>query len=116
MVYFTPFFSPPQVHHADNNFLMLCIEACYSFGFVFVICEVCQRVSLAFDDLNDRVFEFDWYLFPAIVKKMLPTIMLFAQQPIIFQCFGSFSCSREAFKQVSSLIELIFFWLNRYRL
>lgn len=110
-IFYAFFLYRPQIHHADNilMLLILALEACYAFGFVFVICELCQRVSNAFNDLNDKVFEFNWYLFPATVKQMLPTIMLYAQQPIVFQCFGSFSCSREAFKQVSFCFTLYIF-------
>lgn len=82
--------------------MLLFFQACYAFGLIFVVCELSQRVTNAFEDLNDVIAEFNWYLFPSKLKKMLPTIMIVAQQPIEFECFGSISCSREAFKKVCS--------------
>lgn len=74
---------------------------CYAFGTLFVACELGQRASNAFDEINDVIGQFDWYLFPDELKKILPIIMQFAQRPVDVEFFGSISCSREVFKRVS---------------
>lgn len=82
--------------------MILGFEAFYAFGLVFMLCELCQRVSNAFTDINDVLEALDWYLLPAEVKQLLPIIIQFSQQPIVFEYFGTFSCDREAFKKVST--------------
>lgn len=77
------------------------VEACYAFGTVFVVCELSQRASNAFEEIDDKIGETDWYLFPAGIKRMLPTIILNLHQPVVLKCFGSTLCSREAFKMVN---------------
>lgn len=36
------------------------------------------------------------------VQKILPTILIHAQQPINIHCFGSIPCNRETFKKVKA--------------
>lgn len=71
-----------------------------SFGLVFTACELCQRVSDAFEEIDDVIDQLDWYKYPSDIKRMLPMIMINAQEPTIIECFGSISCSRMVFKQV----------------
>lgn len=44
--------------------------------------------------------QFDWYLMPADIQRMLPIIVNFAQQPVYIVCFGSAACDRDTFKYV----------------
>ena len=74
--------------------------ACYAFGMVFMICELGQRISNAFEEIDDVIAQFNWYLFSDELKRMLPIILMNTQAPVVFECFGSISCSREAFKKV----------------
>lgn len=48
----------------------------------------------------------DWYIFPIEMQKMLPTILIEAQQLVALECFGSILCSREVFKQVSENVDI----------
>lgn len=79
--------------------------ACYAFGTVLVFCEIGQRATNAFSEINDVIGQFDWYLFPDELKKILPIIIRFAQQPVDIKFFGSISSSRYVFKSVSSTIK-----------
>lgn len=45
----------------------------------------------------------DWYRFPIKLQKMLPIILIDAQQLVALDCFGSITCSREVFKQVREI-------------
>lgn len=63
--------------------LVIAIEACYGFGFLFIGCEMGQRVNLAFAECSAMAGQFDWYLFPAEIQQMLPLIFKFTQQPVL---------------------------------
>lgn len=76
--------------------------ACAAFGLLFFTCEVGQRFSDEFDDICDVIEQFNWYAFPAQVQRMLPIIILAAQQPVAVECFGSIMCLRDTFKSVST--------------
>lgn len=73
----------------------------YAFGTVFFSCELGQRMYDAFRGIGDFICQCDWHLFPIEIKRMLPTSLAILQQPVALQCFGSISCNREVFKQVS---------------
>lgn len=81
--------------------LITALEIAYAFGVMFIICELCQRANISFDECNDMIVQFDWYLLPADVQRMLTLILIFEQQPIEVICFGSTACNRETFKYVN---------------
>lgn len=70
------------------------------------MCELAGKMSDEFENFNDRINQFDWYLLPLSVQKMLPFIMLNSQQAIGFTCFGSIMCNRETFRKVNYRIIL----------
>lgn len=74
--------------------------ASYALGSIFFICEVGQRVSDAFEGIDDVVMDFEWNSFPHEIQKLLPTIMIMTQKPVVMECFGSTSALRESFKKV----------------
>lgn len=79
----------------------LIVEIVISFGMNFSICEIGERVSGAFDEINDVFDEVnDWYMLPFELQKMLPVVVMSVQQPIYLECFGSISCTRDTFKRV----------------
>ena len=71
-----------------------------SFILVFITCEIFGKISNDFDTISDIMDQFKWYLFPVEVQRILPTILMHAQQPVNINCFGSIPCNRETFKQV----------------
>lgn len=68
---------------------------------VFVACELGHRITDAFDRIDFTIDQLDWYLFPIEVKRVLPMIIVSAQQPVSVGCFGSIVCIRDVFKNVS---------------
>lgn len=76
------------------------VYACYAFGVVLIICELGQRLTNAFDVIGDTIGDFNWYLFPFDIKKLLPNLLMAAQQRVVLECFGSISGTRETFKYV----------------
>lgn len=77
------------------------LQAIYAFGLVFVICEMGQRLNFAFAECSQMVDQFEWYLFPMAIQRMLPLILMFTQQPFEVVCFGSKASDRDTFKLVS---------------
>lgn len=96
------FFPSIQIHHTDNflELLITALQVIYAFGVLFVSCELGQRITVAFDECSVMIDQFDWYLFPVEIQRMLLIVINFAQQPIVIKCFGSAACDRETFKYV----------------
>lgn len=82
------------MHHSDNLAVLLItvFEIVYAFGVIFVACELGQRVNLAFDECSQIINQFEWYLFPDEIQRMLPLILNLTRQPIEIKCFGSTAC------------------------
>lgn len=76
--------------------------ASYAFGSVFVICELGQRICDAYGEIDDLIEAFDWYLFSHEIQRLLPTILIVTQKPVVLKCFGSTSALRETFRIVCS--------------
>lgn len=91
------------MRHDDNMemLLMTMCEIANAFGLMFISCELCQRVNLAFDECGQMVEQFEWYSFPDEIQRMLPLILQLTQQPVDINCFGSSAWNRETFKYVS---------------
>lgn len=105
----TILFSFLQHQATNHNFqevLALLIQLFGSFVCVFGICEFGERVCIAFDEINTKLDQLRWYLLPHKTQTMLLIISIFAQKPIRFNIFGSVSCNRETFKDVSSICNI----------
>lgn len=91
-----------QLHLGDNlaMLMMTIFEVVYSFGILFIACEICQRNNLAFNECNEMTEQCKWYSFPMKIQRMLPLILNFMQQPVEIKCFGGLACERETFKHV----------------
>lgn len=74
---------------------------CWSFGLVFLICEIGEHIQREFSEINNAISQSEWYSFPFEVKRTLPTVLYNAQKHVRLECFGSKSCSRRIFKEVS---------------
>ena len=75
-------------------------ELLFTYMAVFILCELCERLTNRFVEINDLVDQFDWYLLPFEIQQLLPMIMANTQQPLDIVCFGSLLCNRDTFKKV----------------
>lgn len=68
------FFLSIQMHHSDNLAVLLIflLQVFYAFGVMFIACEISQRITFAFDGCYEIIDDFDWYLLPAKIQRMLP--------------------------------------------
>lgn len=81
--------------------VVLFFEAIYAFSFVFVVCELCQRLTDGFNGVSKMFHAIDWLSFPMEIQRLLPIFIAISQQPIEIKVFGSITNSRETFKRVS---------------
>ena len=89
------------MHHGNIMPLLLTIlNGFIAFATVFIACELGQRMNNAFDGIDLTIDHFKWYLFPIEIKRVLPMIIVAAQQPVSLECFGSIICTRDVFKNV----------------
>lgn len=102
-------FSSVEIFHQKSrsevssvDLLITIVYGFFAFGTLFVSCEIGQRGSDLFIEIEDEIIQFEWHSFPSKIKPMLPTIIIIAQQPVEIECFGSISCNRDVFKQVKS--------------
>lgn len=83
---------------------IIMIQIAYTFGVLFIACELGQRTTLALNDCCDVINQFDWYLLPADIQRLLPIIINCAQQAVDIKCYGSVACNRETFRYVSYVV------------
>lgn len=76
------------------------------FGF-FLMCNFGEQVSNQLDAITDSIYECEWYSFPIEEQKMLLTVMIATQQPIIFNGFGNIQLTRDTFKKVHIFFVII---------
>lgn len=92
------------MHHENiMPLLLLILNGVFGLAAVFIASELGQRITDAFEKIDSTIEKFDWYLFPIEIKQMLPMIIAIAQQPATIACFGSINCTRDVFKNVSTL-------------
>lgn len=89
-----------QLEHDFIFLFVMGFYGLYSFGIVFIACEFGQYVSGVFEEIEDDIEVFDWYLFPHELQRMLPMILIVTQKPLQLKFFGSISLLREYFKKV----------------
>lgn len=72
---------------------------------VFLPCELGQRLTTTCEQVDYDFEQLAWYLFPMEVQRILPTILIGLQEPVLLRCFGIVDGSREQFKKVSKPID-----------
>lgn len=87
---------------------------------IFVVCELCERVNNAHLSIAHVVDQFNWYEFPDVMLRLLPTIFINVNETVEFNCFGTMACNRDTFRRVSNLDFIPFdvdsIWVNSHKL
>ena len=99
-----------QIEMEQNNLVLILIPTFELFGtftFLFAPCELADRMSSKFDEINYLVNQLDWYPFSYDMNKMLLIILINARKEVGFQCFGSCVCNRDTFRKVSWIFNRI---------
>lgn len=80
--------------------IVTCVKSLFSFGLVFVCCELGEQITANFDEFDNTISEMDWYLFSSATQRMMPTILMVTQQPVSFFGYGNVPATRDTFKKV----------------
>lgn len=97
-----------KVGHNSGVRYVIFLYAAYAFGTVFINCELCQRITDSFEQINHRIKAFDWYSYPHEMQKLMPIILLGTQKRVYFKFFGDISNLRVTFRKVR-LFPMIFY-------
>lgn len=67
----------------------------------FVVCNCGESVTSAFDDMDEVVYEMEWYACPIELQKYLIAMLAIIRRPVVFNGLFSMDCSRFTFKRVN---------------
>lgn len=82
-------------------------EIFWSIACIFLFCEFGNMVTIEFEDLNEIIGQLNWYSYPNDVQRMMPIIMIVAQESVIIHGYGNIACVRESFVKVGLINNLI---------
>ena len=66
--------------------------------------ELGENLTKEYEDIEYVICQFEWYLLPLGIQRILTTNIINAQQSVTIECFGSSSIDRESFQKVSSAL------------
>lgn len=69
--------------------LVSIFEASNLFLWLFVTCDLCQRITNAFNEIDDVIGRFDWYLFSNEINQRNSQLLLHASE--VFHVIGKLS-------------------------
>lgn len=98
--HFNFFFQLHRDECSTVEILLTSLATMWAIAVQFFSCELCQRISDAFDEIGNLMSNLDWYLFPIELKQIQLMAMIHAKQPVQIACFGSISCDRNTFRKV----------------
>lgn len=95
------YFQNKQRGASGSELLPRCVEMSFALGIIFACCEFGHKLSEAFDQIDYYIIgKLRWYNLPMYTRKMLPIVIMSAQEPATLNVFGSISCTRVDFKTV----------------
>lgn len=109
MNYFRVFFSTQcelfqwQSSSYSAVVLFLSWQISCSLAFIFLVCNLGHRIGKAFDQIDSTISKLQWFKFSIEINRMLPILIIGAQQPVELHVFGSASCTYENFQTASQI-------------
>lgn len=97
------FFSLQKGANNSLEIMNLVLIMCLSFVIIYGVCEFGEKMTGAFEEINDAYDRFAWTVFPHDVQTLMPILIMAAQKPIELRVFGSISCGRITFRNVSEI-------------
>lgn len=80
----------------------------WTFATIFLYCEFGDNVSSRFSEINDAVYTCDWHLFKFECQKILPIVLVAAQERVVIKGFGNIGFTRDKFQKVFFFFSLKF--------
>lgn len=68
---------------------------------LYAFCDFGDRITQEFKKIEIEFYQLPWYLLPMDMQKKLPLMIAITQKEVVIKGFGSTSCNRESFTQVS---------------
>lgn len=81
--------------------ILLLYELFVSLTLVYLCSEFGEQVKSAFAEIEQAIYLCDWHLFANDIQKMLPTIIIVTQKPIVFHGIGIITATRQSFENVN---------------
>lgn len=72
----------------------------YTFSTLYGYCDFGERVTLQFDEFNEKFCQCNWYSFPLAMQRIYLISSVGIQDPVVIEGFASTTCTRDAFKKV----------------
>lgn len=106
---------PPLLYHCNFFFLFRqCIEKhdvvllftsmsemLSLLPFLFMMCHFGENVTIAFENLNESIYNISWYLAPVKLQKYLVPMLATSGESFYFESIASLNCSHQSFKKVN---------------
>lgn len=73
----------------------------YAFSNIFAYCEMGERISGSFGEIENLVNEMDWHLFPIQTQRLMLMLLMGTQRSVKFMGYGNFPANRIMVKSVS---------------
>lgn len=83
----------PQISKYFEYFLTYTIQ-------LYVFCHFGDELTGRFIDLNKKIYEQDWHLYPLKLQKNFRVMMMVTQNPVYIRGFASIKCTHESYKKV----------------
>ncbi|XP_031634447.1 uncharacterized protein LOC116347847 [Contarinia nasturtii] len=82
------------------TFILALLKLYWSFLLIFLFCYYGQEVSTAFEELDDEIYQCEWYEFSYKVQRIFPIMMIVAQETVNVESTGDFVCNRVTFNKI----------------
>lgn len=73
---------------------------------IFLLCDLGERLTYRFNQIDNAIFQCNWYKYPIEIQTVLPIIVNNTQQSFVLSGMGNIQCSHDALKNVSYSIIL----------
>lgn len=71
---------------------------------MFLFCEYGQICCNGFEEIDEMIYQTDWYTLPLDLQKFWPIVINNTQQPVIITGYANVEYTRETFDSVSAWI------------
>lgn len=90
------------------DLILLVFLIFWSLVIMFITCMFGERLTIAFEQFSDALYQSDWHSFPIQMQQILLILMVNAQQPVRLTGFANTLCALESFNKVIFVQEDLF--------
>lgn len=90
--------------HSIVDIVRLGLCLMYVLVYIGFMCFFGDEVTNGFEVINDSVYQCSWNEFPLELQKLLPTMMIIAQNLVYVHGYMNTKCTREVLQKVNILM------------